>query len=57
MILERENKKPPGVSLPNFRDAELTLRLTSIEPHQFLQAPTYYFAMVDSESDEALGPD
>jgi predicted acetyltransferase len=55
MSLEQANEKAAGVSLPNFHDAELTLRLTSIEPHQFLQAPTYYFTMVDSESGESLG--
>jgi predicted acetyltransferase len=37
------------------RDGDLTLCLTSLEPHRIHWVPTCHFAMVHAESDELLG--
>lgn len=39
----------------NFRDGDLTLCLTSLEPHPIHWVPTCHFAMVHADSGELLG--
>jgi predicted acetyltransferase len=45
----------PGDSDFDFRDGDLTLCLTSLEPHPTYGVPTCHFAMVHAESNEHLG--
>ena len=45
----------PRLSEFEFREGELTLCLTSLEPHPMHGVPTCHFAMVHAESNELLG--